>query len=65
MQELSYSHAQAGKGEKTAIHLSAYGFHNTLAAVNKGVSPPLLGVNDSAALTAAYVLQMMRLLIGL
>lgn len=23
--------------EKTAIHLSSYGFHNTLPAVNKGV----------------------------
>lgn len=35
--EFNHSNVQAGGG-KTGIHLSSYGFHNTLPAVNKGVS---------------------------
>lgn len=36
--EFNSSNVQARRGGGTGIHLSSYGFHNTLPAVNKGVS---------------------------
>lgn len=53
-----------GGGEKQAFISARMDFTIHCPLLIKE-SPALLKVNDSAAITASYVLQMMRLLIGL
>lgn len=61
--EFNHSNVQAG-GRKQAFISARMDFTIHCPLLIKE-SPALLKVNDSAAITASYVLQMMRLLIGL